>query len=175
MTERVNPLTHCVTCAAELTIDKKRGCKVCRLCHPEPVAAPVPLPKAKAYLDVKMTERRISEMIKEAFETGAVNYVSTDKSRPENIRIEIGMERIRDIIREEMEDLFIQKPPVTKKEIEKLTWRQEAKSLGISLHQEKGGVRKKVDVLADIELRKGADNGKETKQETKKEADQEAA
>ena len=148
MTERVNPLTHCVTCAAELTIDKKRGCKVCRLCHPEPVAAPAPPPKAKAFLDVKLTEKRVSELIREI---------------------------VPDMIREELENWHVQKPPVTKEEIEKLTWRQEAKSLGISLHQEKGGVRKKVDVLADIELRKGADNGKETEQETKKEADQEAA
>ncbi len=148
MTERVNPLTHCVTCAAELTIDKKRGCKVCRLCHPEPVAAPTPPPKPKAFLDVKLTEKRVSELIAEI---------------------------VPDMIREELENWHVQKPPVTKEEVKKLTWRQEAKSLGVSLHQEKGGVRKKVDVLADIELRKGADNGKETEQETKKEADQEAA
>ena len=145
MTERVNPLTHCVTCGAELTIDKKRGCKVCRLCHPEPVAAPVPPPKAKAFLDVKLTEKRVSELIREI---------------------------VPDMIREELENWHVQKPPVTKKEIKELTWRQEAKVLGIPLHKTTGGgVRKKVDVLADIELRKGADNGKETK----KEADQEAA
>ncbi len=82
-------------------------------------------------------------------------------------------ERVRDIVRDELENWHIQKPPVTKKETESLTleklkkvrdslpsppnvleipvnsdWRAKAKELGIPLFQ-----RTKADVLAEIGTR----------------------
>lgn len=128
---RVNTKTHCRYCHAELSFDEKRKCRVCWICHPpeEPKKAE-PKPKPK-FLDERMTE-----------------------------------ERVREIVQDELENWHIQKPPVTKEDIERInstntvptemevkekTWRDKAKEMGIKLHQETGGVRKKVDVLADIE------------------------
>jgi hypothetical protein len=115
-----------------LTFDKKRQCKVCLACHPPQSATPPPPKEKKKYLDVKMTEGQVIEIIKDV---------------------------VPDMIREELENWHIQRPPVTKKEIK--TWRQEAKEMGVPLNKKTGGMRKKVDVLAEIELKKGADNGKE--------------
>jgi len=74
----------------------------------------------------------------------------------------LGEERIREIIQDELADWHIQKPPVTRNEIAETippssevpkpeTWLQKAKRLGVPTHQETGGIRKKGDVLADIE------------------------
>lgn len=121
--EKVNPRTHCNHCRAELTKDEKRGCMICRVCHPAGDDKPlVPQIKPKL-LDVKFTE-----------------------------------EQIREIVRDELENWHIQKPPVTKAEaketdeaLRKIDWRAQAKELGIPLFQ-----RKKADVLAEIAKKKAS-------------------
>ncbi len=157
--DRVNTKTHCRYCTEELTIDKKRNCKVCLNCNP-PRANVAPPPKSKNnFIDVKVTEERVREIFKELFSGEAVRL----------------------IVQDELENWHIQKPPVTKSEIqmqdEKIlasdkpisatveankeipetygvgdidvavdNWRAKAKELGIPLFQ-----RTKKDVLKDIE------------------------
>jgi len=76
----------------------------------------------------------------------------------------VGEERIREIVRDELENWHIRKPPITGDEIAEIlppssvvpkeqTWRQKAKELNIPIQKETGGMRKKVDVLADIEAK----------------------
>ena len=89
---RVNPKTHCRYCGEELSYDEARQCSTCLNCHPPKTATPAPAKETK-YLDVKLTEGRVKEMIKE------------------------NEERIRDIVRDELENWHIQKPPVTREEV----------------------------------------------------------
>lgn len=127
MTETLAPpICKTVNCKKELTWQEGSECWRCLTCNPISDAKPAP-PKTKKYVDVAMTESRV-----------------------------------REIVRDELENWHIQKPPVTRDEIaeatgegsgevkvitvpEKLTWRQQAKELGIELFH-----RKKEDVLADI-------------------------
>ncbi|KKN75870.1 hypothetical protein LCGC14_0375780 [marine sediment metagenome] len=162
--DRVNTKTHCRYCTEELTIDKKRNCKVCLSCNP-PRANVAPPPKSKNnFIDVKVTEERVREIFKELFSGDAVRL----------------------IVRDELENWHIQRPPVTKKDSVELTveklqevakeiksheatgnfeisvsqemfndsnWRAKAKELGIPLFQ-----RTKQDVLKDIEAKLAAVN-----------------
>jgi len=77
-------------------------------------------------------------------------------------------EKIREIVQDELADWHIRKPPITKDEIAEAvgaggenfhikvqapkpeTYMQKAKRLGVATHKPEGGIRKKVDVLADI-------------------------
>lgn len=140
---KVNTKTHCRYCGEELSYDEKRDCKVCLICHPgKPDAPAKPTPEKPKFLDERMTEARV-----------------------------------REIVRDEMENWHIPKPSVTKEEVENLTnnvvvepkvkektWRDKAKEMGVPTHykvdgKHAGGMRKKVDVLADIKA-------KETKEST---------
>ncbi len=143
------PICKTQICKRPLTFLEGPKCWRCLVCNP----IPKDVPKAKQekkFLDVKMTDNRVREILGE--------------------QIIVSEERIREIVQDELMNWHIQKPPVTKTEIEELsepegsttatdisvqplTWRQQAKELGISLHQSTGGVRKKVDVLADIEAK----------------------
>ena len=73
------------------------------------------------------------------------------KSESKYIDVPWTEDRIRKIVREELEDWHIQKPPVTKKEIDTITeqpvatWREQAKELGIPLYH-----KTKKQVLAEI-------------------------
>ena len=120
MEDRVNTKIHCRYCREELTVIKKTGCRRCLNCHPINDVPVVPFKKETKYVDITLTEGRV-----------------------------------REIVRDELENWHLQKPSVTKDEITSIveepeSWRQTAKRLGISLSQATGGVRKKVDVLADI-------------------------
>ncbi len=115
----------CKRCNGELAHDKKRDCLYCPVCHPLNKNVPSPLAEKKQLLDLTTNEKRVAEMLVE------------------------NESRIREIVRDELENWHIQKPPVTKDEIkiavEEETWREQAKRLGIELYH-----RKKEDVLADI-------------------------
>ena len=133
--DRVNTKTHCRYCQTELSYDEERNCKICLTCNP-PKQEIAPPPKSKKnFIDVKLTEERVREIFKELLSGDAV----------------------REIVRDELENWHIQKPPVTKKTIIGMTEvggstvdelvyiREQANILAISV---KG--RKKEDVLADI-------------------------
>lgn len=73
-------------------------------------------------------------------------------------------DRLREIIQEELTNWHIQKPSVTRDEIAETlppslvvskpeTWLQKAKRLGVTTHYAEGGMRKKVDVMADMEIK----------------------
>ena len=128
--DRVDTRTHCRYCRGELTYDEKRNYKICLSCHP-PKKPKSTSPKATKYVDVKLTE-----------------------------------ERVREIVRDELENWHIQKPPVTKDDIvgmsstystlggiteptiqfKPVDYRQQAKELGIKTFG-----KKKVDVLKEIQ------------------------
>ncbi len=151
------PVCKTQICKRPLTYLEEQGCWRCLVCNPMPKAAPKPI-KEKKFLDVKMTEKQVSIMITKRLVE----------------QVEIGEEKIREIVRDELENWHIQKPPITKDEMTKLEtagtsqtinesrmeqakepeppdWRQQAKDLGIELFH-----RKKVDVMKDIEE---AENG----------------
>lgn len=104
--------------------------------------------------------------------------VVTEKPKSNYVDVTMTEKRIREIVRDELENWHIQKPPMTRDEIiderlnlsgspvkksgvqeltedeivvTKVNWRARAKELGIPIYdQERKRPRKKVDVLADI-------------------------
>lgn len=145
------PICKTQICKRPLTYLEDSKCWRCLECNPIPKDTPIPK-KEKKFLDVAMTEKRVKEIIAEG----------TSMSE----------EKIREIVQDELMNWHIQKPPITRDETKNLTateiesermvqevneppnWRQQAKELGIPLMKEpKGtGARRKVDVLADIEI-----------------------
>ena len=87
------------------------------------------------------------------------NRVQAAPPKDEKKYIDVAMTegRVREIVRDELENWHIQKPPIVKDEIEPVPltdnqigdWRAQAKELGINTFQ-----MKKVDVLAAIESEK---------------------
>jgi hypothetical protein len=93
------------------------------------------------------------------------------KAKKENVRVDVPWteERIRDIVRDELENwhqttvLTKQKegwgedePVVVATDVavpDKVDWRGQAKKLGVSLVKETGGARTKASVLEDIEAK----------------------
>lgn len=143
------PVCKTVICKKPLTWLDDSKCWRCLICNPLPRESDAPDQEAHRYVDVKPDEKRVKEMINES--------LSADK--------------IREIIQDELASWHIQRPAVTRDEIEEMiktnnasfrvkvkpeTWRQKAQRLGVELHNrtEEGkpmGVRKKEDVMADIE------------------------
>lgn len=143
--EKVNPRTHCNHCRGKLTKDEKRGCMICRVCHPESGDKPLLPQKKPKLLDVKFTEEQIRDIIKD-----------------EMMGSKFDEEQIRDIVRDELENWHIQKPSVAKDEAKELTasltdpprdfdWRKQAKELGINSFG-----RKKAEVLEEIAKKKAS-------------------
>ena len=160
MMEPVNPMTHCNHCRSPLSHDKERNCKVCRTCHPVQEIKTEPLPK-----DVATNPNLLT------FEERVEKILAKHESVVE--------ERIREIVRDELENWHIHEPSVKQDDVDAIwqtetagntntatvgrqamvsevaaiqlepDWRAQAKELGIPLFQ-----RKKVDVLADIEAKK---------------------
>lgn len=135
----------CPKCGEKVTYDEARGCYECLICYPKNRVIPVQEEEKKVYIDVKPNEERVDAMINDAL----------------NMHIKTDGERIREIVRDELENWHIQKPPMTVTEVDDATgdvigevevnWRQQAKSLGIPLGKVGGvGARKKEDVMADI-------------------------
>jgi len=128
--------------------------------HPADVANQKTEKPERKYIDITLTEKRVREIIEES----------------------LGEDKIREIIQDELADWHIQKPPVTAGQIvsdlaeavgvggenvhisvqvpKPETWLQKAKRLGVPTHQETGGMRKKVDVLADITAKEGETDGR---------------
>lgn len=145
MTEpiRKGPMV-CKRCLGDLLHDDKRVCNYCPSCNPLPKEQPKPEVKEKRYVDVKLTEGRVKELIQQI---------------------------VPGMIMDKLEDWYIQKPPVTKdevdesiivdpeQEVEIADWRTRAKELGISLYH-----KKKEDVLEEIKL-KELNNAEENKEE----------
>lgn len=81
------------------------------------------------------------------------------QTKPKLLDVKFTEEQIRAIVRDELENWHIQKPPVTKDEIVtgrdyqagKPDWRQQAKELGINSFG-----RKKAEVLAEIASKKAS-------------------
>lgn len=139
------PICKTIICKLPLTWMEKQRCWRCLKCNPLPKDVLVPQ-KKKKFLDVKVTEEQVAKMIKEAIP----DYLNEDK--------------IREIVRDELENWHIQRPPATRDEIAEAlppssaapkpeTWLQKAKRIGVQTHYPKGGMRKKVDVLADMEAK----------------------
>jgi len=106
--ERTMDNLRCRRCDGELTRDEKRGCWVCLNCYP-PRSKPPSAPKKEAkYIDVKPTEKRVIELIKEQEDW------------------------IRDIVVDEIGNWHRPKTSPVKSD-----WRQQAKDLGIPLFQRK--------------------------------------
>ncbi len=140
------PKQKCRRCNGELSYDEKRDCSYCPICYPPNRVQPAQIKEKPKYIDVAMTEARVREIIKD-----------------EMMGSKFDEGQIRDIVRDELENWHIQKPSVTRDEIEppralsndelldKINvptppaWRAQAKELGIPLFQ-----RKKADVLAEI-------------------------
>lgn len=123
----------CRRCKTELVRDEKRKCLYCPVCHPPQTEQEKIEEKKRVYIDLKPTEKRVAEMVRDIIETV-----------------------VPDMIRDEMEKLYIPKPAMIEelkvsmaKELKPADWRQEAKALGITLYQ-----RTKKDVLKEIEERK---------------------
>lgn len=82
----------CRRCNTELAYDDKRKCHYCPECHPlrnDPPPVTEKLPDRR--IDVKPDEKRVIEIIKEI---------------------------VPDMIRNELENWYVQKPPITRSELE---------------------------------------------------------
>ena len=146
-----SPICKTQICKRPLTWMEKQKCWRCLVCNPIPKDAPK-REERKPFLDVHPDEVRVAEMIKSA------------------------MAGVREVIQDELMNWHIQKPPATRDEIAETlpissenayetggvsatpttkpeTWLQKAKRLGVKTHYDEGGMRKKVDVLADIEAK----------------------
>lgn len=158
-------------CKRPLTfLGPPQNCWRCLVCNPIVKTAPT-AKKTNKYIDVKLTEGMVREIIKEEVGSG------------------IDEEKIREIVQDEMANWHIQKPSVTQAEIAEAvgsvdtepivfkvkipkpeTWLQKAKRLGVQTHNEgTGGMRKKVDIMADMEAKEKnvLAEAKETKESPK--------
>ena len=145
------PICKTQLCKQPLTYLEDSKCWRCLICNPIPKDVPKPK-EEKKFLDVAMTEERVNEILAE--------------------RIVVSEERIKEIVQDELMNWHVPKPPVMKDEIAETlpissgeantitdvpkpeTWLQKAKRLGVKTHYDEGGMRKKVDVLAEIEAKK---------------------
>ena len=142
------PICATQKCKRPLTfLGPPQNCWRCLVCNPIRETKPTEKLK-KQYIDVTMTEKMVREIIKE--ELQSLNKDTIDE------------EKIREIVMDEMANWHIQRPPATRDEIAETippssavpkpeTYMQKAKRLGVATHKPEGGIRKKADVLADIE------------------------
>lgn len=97
------PLCKTINCKRELTYLEDSKCWRCLICNPVPSTAPKQEEeKTKSPIPVP---HEVSEMIESKLAE----------------QVEVGEERIREIVRDELENWHIQKPPVTKDEIADVT------------------------------------------------------
>ena len=151
------PICGTQKCKRPLTfLGPPQNCWRCLVCNPITETRKTETPKRK-YIDVTMTEDIVRKIIKEELQSvGKVESMTT---------ITTDEERVREIVRDELADWHIPKPSVTKAEITTMTetpainakpvkpetWLQKAKRLGVQTHNEgTGGMRKKVDIMADM-------------------------
>lgn len=149
------PICKTVICKRPLTYLEDSKCWRCLACNPIRKTKPEVI-KAKSFLDVKMTDKRVIELIQE---------------------------HVPSMINRELENWHIQKPPIMQDEIEdsvttnnvpiepkvgtdinsaktnpEETYLQKAKRLGVRTHNEHtGGMRKKADVMEDTAKQESGD------------------
>ncbi len=171
----------CKRCGNELTEDKERGCMECLVCYPKNRVVPVQEKEKKTYLDVIPNEVRVAEMLAEQVKVDEKRIREIVVDELENWHIQkppVTRDDYNALIDPPLREEFNQSRNLTASEAVKnanvqafkqlatitatsattptppdMTWRQEAKALGIRLSQPTGGARKKVDVLADIKAR----------------------
>lgn len=136
------PICKTQTCLRPLTkLGEPWNCWICLTCHDHPSVVnkrtmETELPERK-YIDEKMTEDKVRELIGK----------------------QLTAEEVRSIVCDTMAEFMIkEKPdpdypaPKAEKVIKPETWREKAKRLGVSTNYPGGGgMRKKDDVLKDIE------------------------
>lgn len=152
-----SPICKTQICKRPLTWMEKQKCWRCLVCNPIPKNLPKK-EERKPFLDVHPDEVRVAEMIKSAMANQSLTGA-----------------QIREIVQDELMNWHIQKPPATRDEIAEAvgigepesnvridiqvpkvkpeTWLQKAKRLGVKTHYDEGGMRKKVDVMADMEAK----------------------
>jgi len=136
----------CPKCGKEATYDERRECWQCFECNPvlkEPVIVEEP---KRNYLDVRLTDERVREIVREEIE----NYL-IEQVKSKEVGSEIDELHRPDETDEHLRALSTATPNVeTVVEVKQpYDWRLEAKRLGIPLFH-----RTKVDVLADIKAKK---------------------
>ncbi len=97
----VDTKQKCRRCNGDLVRDEQRNCLICPICYPPNRTSPVIEKEESKYLDVQMTEARVRKILAE--------------------QVEVGEERIREIVRDELENWHIHKPPVTKTDIDEMS------------------------------------------------------
>lgn len=144
--EAVMTKPKCRRCSNELTEDPKRKCKVCLTCYPKALETtiPPPEPEKKAFLDVKMTEERVREIVRDELENWHIQKPSL-KATEVAALLEEATTLPEGVFRspEELEALNKEKVVVAG------DWRAQAKALNISLFH-----KTKEKVLAEIAEKK---------------------
>ena len=142
--EPVNKLTHCTRCRTELSYDKERACSFCSRCNPPQIKAVKAEEKERRYVDVRLTEGRVREIVEEIIDKLVPDMIRDIKQTTQEKLDEVSVRAIKnDTVQVSHERELDQHR----------NWRSEAKELGVPLNQETGGSRKKEDVLNDIEIK----------------------
>lgn len=128
----------CKYCNTELTRDEKRNCLVCLACNPPQQTKPEPPKEEAKYLDVKLTEERVREIVKDELENWCISNPSTTKE-------DIESQAAEDLDSAVQTQSDADAATSVADTASTVNWRAQAKALGIPLFQ-----RKKEDVLADI-------------------------
>ena len=177
------PICATQKCKRRLTfLGPPQNCWRCLVCNPITKTSKTGKPKRDKYIDVTITDAMVREIIKE--EIGSVSAGLNEEQIREIVQDELANWHIqkppatRDEIAEtvsvseglqqydekgKVTSSILTLTPVTKP-VKDWAWLQKAKSLGIRTHNEgTGGMRKKVDILADMErlgeLPEEAENG----------------
>jgi hypothetical protein len=124
-------MAECKFCKNELVWIEKAKCNRCLTCHPMPKEVKPVEKESNKRVDESWSEERIRDIVKDELE----NWHKTT------------------VLTKQREGWGEDEPVVVATDVaigDDVNWRQRAKDLGVSLSQETGGARKKVDVLADI-------------------------
>lgn len=128
-------IMKCRYCETELT-QMETGCVRCLKCNPiKKGVAPVPK-EEKKYIDVKLTEERVREIFREEFENWHSPAVET------KVHVPLTQDDI---------DKKLESGELVHREPEELTYRQQAKLLGIKTFG-----KKKEEVLEEIKAKQNA-------------------
>ena len=146
---------NCKACKTELTSIKKDGkhdCYRCLTCKPYPKKAP-PAPKPEdRSIDVRLTEARVREIVRDEIENWCLQRPPVSRAEIESVINEVintGIvpDTAQSVSHEPIQCVVESNEPIQVQ----VSWREQAKALGIPLAKETGGARKKINVLADIE------------------------
>ena len=135
------PICKTQICKRPLSYIEKTGCWRCLICNPWPKDMKTE-EKERSYLDVKMTDERVKELVG--------NQLTADDVR------KIVVDSMYEFMAKPVHDPDYPQPitvlPEAEITIKPETWRQKAKRLGVVTHHpDGGGMRKKVEIMADME------------------------